>query len=77
MKASKLYKYLDVDGGLAMLSNSNLQFTNATKLDDPFAEDFFIFTLINRNLEEWLKISSLLEWVVVLVAFAATLYHFL
>lgn len=40
MKASKLYKYLDVDGGLAMLSNSNLQFTNATKLNDPFAEDF-------------------------------------
>lgn len=36
MKASKLYKYLDVDGGLAMLSNSNIQFTNATKLNDPF-----------------------------------------
>lgn len=36
IKASKLYKYLDVDGGLAMLSNSNMQFTNATKLNDPF-----------------------------------------
>ena len=36
MKANKLYKYLDVDGGLAMLSNSNIQFTNATKLNDPF-----------------------------------------
>ena len=36
MKASKLYKYLDVDGGLAMLSNSNIQFTNATRLNDPF-----------------------------------------
>ena len=36
MKASKLYKYLDVDGGLAMLLNSNIQFTNATKLNDPF-----------------------------------------
>ncbi|MBR6591336.1 MAG: DUF2971 domain-containing protein [Prevotella sp.] len=36
MKANKLYKYLDVDGGLAMLSNSNLQFTNATRLNDPF-----------------------------------------
>ena len=36
MKASNLYKYLDVDGGLAMLSNSNMQFTNATKLNDPF-----------------------------------------
>ena len=36
MKVSKLYKYLDIDGGLAMLSNSNLQFTNATRLNDPF-----------------------------------------
>jgi hypothetical protein len=36
MKASRLYKYLDIDGGLAMLSNSNMQFTNATKLNDPF-----------------------------------------
>ena len=36
MKASKLYKYLDIDGGLAMLSNSNIQFTNATRLNDPF-----------------------------------------
>lgn len=36
MKANKLYKYLDVDGGLTMLSNSNIQFTNATKLNAPF-----------------------------------------
>lgn len=36
MKVCKLYKYLDMDGGLAMLSNSNLQFTNATRLNDPF-----------------------------------------
>ena len=36
MKVSKLYKYLDIDGGLAMLSNSNMQFTNATRLNDPF-----------------------------------------
>lgn len=32
----KLYKYLDVNGGLMMLHNSNLQFTNATRLNDPF-----------------------------------------
>ena len=32
----KLYKYLDVNGGLMMLRNSNLQFTNATRLNDPF-----------------------------------------
>lgn len=31
-----LYKYLDIEGGLAMLKHNNLQFTNATKLNDPF-----------------------------------------
>lgn len=31
-----LYKYLDADGGLKMLQNSNLRFSNATKLNDPF-----------------------------------------
>lgn len=31
-----VYKYLDVQGGLKMLQNSNLQFTNATKFNDPF-----------------------------------------
>lgn len=36
MNTTKLYKYLDINGGLMMLSHSNLQFTNATKLNDPF-----------------------------------------
>ena len=36
MIANTLYKYLDVDGGLAMLEHQNLQFTNATKFNDPF-----------------------------------------
>ena len=36
MKPTKLYKYLDAEGGLRMLRNSNIQFTNATKLNDPF-----------------------------------------
>ena len=36
METIKLYKYLDADGGLTMLSNGNIQFTNATKLNDPF-----------------------------------------
>lgn len=36
MVASKLFKYLDANGGLMMLQNSNLQFTNATRLNDPF-----------------------------------------
>lgn len=31
-----LYKYLDAKGGLMMLQGSNLQFTNATRLNDPF-----------------------------------------
>lgn len=31
-----LYKYLDFDGGLKMMKCHNLQFTNATKLNDPF-----------------------------------------
>lgn len=34
--SSSLYKYLDADGALKMLKNHNLQFTNATKLNDPF-----------------------------------------
>ncbi len=36
MGATKLYKYLDADGGVMMLYYSNLQFTNATRLNDPF-----------------------------------------
>ena len=36
MGANKLYKYLDAEGGLKMLYYSNLQFTNATRLNDPF-----------------------------------------
>jgi hypothetical protein len=34
--AEILYKYLDVKGGLAMLKDHNLQFTNASKFNDPF-----------------------------------------
>lgn len=34
--ADKLYKYLDSNGGIAMLNNKTLQFTNATQLNDPF-----------------------------------------
>lgn len=36
MAGKTLYKYLDVNGGLAMLEYHNLQFTNATKFNDPF-----------------------------------------
>lgn len=31
-----LYKYLDIKGAGYMIGNSNLQFTNATQLNDPF-----------------------------------------
>ena len=31
-----LYKYLDDDGGLKMLTYKNLQFTNSENLNDPF-----------------------------------------
>ena len=31
-----LYKYLDITGGICMIGNKNLQFTNASKLNDPF-----------------------------------------
>lgn len=31
-----LYKYLDLYGAKCMIGNSNLQFTNATQLNDPF-----------------------------------------
>ena len=36
MIGRQLYKYLDFEGGLKMLKNHNLQFTNATRLNDPF-----------------------------------------
>ena len=35
-KPSLLYKYLDVNGAVAMLANSNIQFTHAINLNDPF-----------------------------------------
>lgn len=36
MDSDRLYKYLDANGGLMMLYNSNLMFTNATQMNDPF-----------------------------------------
>ena len=36
MAEKALYKYLDVNGGLAMLEHHNLQFINATMLNDSF-----------------------------------------
>lgn len=36
MGADRLYKYIDADGGLMMLNDGTLLFTNATQLNDPF-----------------------------------------
>lgn len=36
MVGPQLYKYLDFEGGLEMLKNHNLQFTNPSRLNDPF-----------------------------------------
>lgn len=36
MGETNLYKYLDFNGGLMMLQNSDIQFTNATQLNDLF-----------------------------------------
>jgi hypothetical protein len=35
-KPALLFKYLDAQGAAGMLYNGNLQFTNATRLNDPF-----------------------------------------
>ena len=46
-----LYKYLDEKGGLMMLQNSNLQFTNATKFNDPFDCHPALFDYSNLPIE--------------------------
>lgn len=55
MTTSILYKYLDFDGGLAMLTNRTLQFTNATKFNDPFDchPALFDFSRAPKNERNW------------------------
>ncbi len=55
MATSILYKYLDYDGGLAMLTNRTLQFTNATKFNDPFDYHpaLFDFSRAPKNERNW------------------------
>lgn len=50
-----LYKYLDVTGGLAMLEYCNLQFTNATRLNDPFDchPALFDYSNVPNNKYNW------------------------
>ena len=55
MEAATLYKYLDINGGLAMLELHNLQFTNATKFNDPFDchPALFDYSNVPENQKEW------------------------
>ena len=55
MPTTILYKYLDFKGGLMMLQNSNIQFTNATKFNDPFDchPDLFDFSDAPTNKYNW------------------------
>lgn len=54
MATAKLYKYLDANGGLMMLYNSNLQFTNATRLNDPYDCHPSLIDFSNAKIE-WMK----------------------
>ena len=59
----KLYKYLDVNGGLMMLHYGNLQFTNATRLNDPFDchPSLFDFSNAPTNQQNWPPVDFLKE----------------
>lgn len=50
-----LYKYLDIEGGMKMLQNSNLQFTNANKFNDPFDchPALFDYSNVPTNKNNW------------------------
>lgn len=50
-----LYKYLDAKGGLMMLEHHNLQFTNATKFNDPFDchPALFDYSNVPVNKRDW------------------------
>ena len=48
-----LYKYLDAQGCTSMLANKNLQFTNATKLNDPFDCHPSLFDFSNAPVNEY------------------------
>ena len=52
-KNARLFKYLDIKGGLLMLHHSNLQFTNATRLNDPFDCHPALFDFSNVPVNEY------------------------
>ena len=55
MPVSTLYKYLDFEGGRLVLKYRTLQFTNATKFNDPFDchPDLFDFSNAPKNARNW------------------------
>lgn len=63
MDMTRLYKYLDVNGGLAMLKYHNLQFTNASKFNDPFDchPALFDYSYIPKNKEQIIKVAKKLN----------------
>ena len=53
-----LYKYLDIEGAKYMIGNHNLQFTNASQLNDPFDCHPKLLDYSNvpeRNLQGWIS----------------------
>ena len=53
MGEKRLFKYLDVKGALMRLHYSNLQFTNATRLNDPFDCHPSLFDYSNAPVNEY------------------------
>jgi hypothetical protein len=51
MERETLYKYLDLDGALAMLKKKNIQFTNATQFNDPFDCHPYLLEFVNTKAE--------------------------
>ena len=52
-----LYKYLDITGAKCMIGNQNLQFTNASQLNDPFdchPKLLDYSSVPERNLQGWI-----------------------
>lgn len=57
-----LFKYLDAEGGLKMFTNSNLQFTNATQLNDPFDCHPALINFSNYPSEKFGDKSKIIAW---------------
>lgn len=57
-----LYKYLDIVGAKSMIGNRNLQFTNASQLNDPFdchPKLIDYSNVTNTKRQGWIKIGDI------------------